>query len=54
MARRDQRRKLIIATTRPEMLHACVAVAVNPNDENYKDSYRKGSQLRPIFDKTVK
>ncbi len=27
---------LIIATTRPELLHAVVAVAVHPNDERYK------------------
>jgi len=26
---------LLIATTRPEMLGACVAVAANPNDERY-------------------
>lgn len=27
---------IIIATTRPELMHACVAVAVNPSDSRYK------------------
>ncbi len=30
-------RKITIATTRPELLPACVAVFVNPDDERYKD-----------------
>ena len=37
-----------IATTRPELLAACVAVAVHPDDERYRDT--KGKRLRvPIF-----
>ncbi|NLA31570.1 MAG: valine--tRNA ligase [Methanomicrobiales archaeon] len=37
-----------IATTRPELLAACVAVAVHPDDERYQDA--KGKRLRvPIF-----
>jgi len=29
--------KITIATTRPELMHACVAVVVNPNDEKIKN-----------------
>jgi len=37
-----------IATTRPELLAACVAVAVNPEDERFRD--KVGSRLRvPLF-----
>ncbi len=39
-----------IATTRPELIFACAAVAVNPNDERYKDV----SKIKmPIIDKEV-
>jgi len=38
-----------IATTRPELLSACVAVAVNPNDERY--SHLVGKKLKvPLYD----
>lgn len=37
-----------IATTRPEMLHACVALAVGPNDERYTKFLGK-SVIVPIF-----
>ncbi|MFG1518913.1 MAG: valine--tRNA ligase [Thermoplasmataceae archaeon] len=41
-----------IATTRPEMLAACVAVCANPNDSRY--SGLKGSSLKvPLYDLTV-
>ncbi|HJX22817.1 MAG TPA: valine--tRNA ligase [Candidatus Bathyarchaeia archaeon] len=44
---------LIIATTRPELLPSCVAVAVNPKDERYKGY--GGREIRvPIFDRKVK
>ena len=36
---------LQIATTRPEMLEACVAVFVNPNDERYKDFVGKKAKV---------
>ncbi|WP_214044845.1 valine--tRNA ligase [Methanomethylovorans sp.] len=40
--------KLKIATTRPELLAACVAVAVNPEDEHYKAHI--GSKVKvPLF-----
>ncbi len=43
---------LIIATSRPEMLHACVAIAVNPNDKRYKKIIGK-SVVTPIYGKEV-
>ena len=44
--------KIEIATTRPELLHACVAVAVNPGDERYKKLIGKTAET-PIFNKKV-
>lgn len=44
--------ELLIATTRPELLPACVAVMYNPNDSRYthlKDAYA----LTPVFGKKV-
>ncbi|HIH61271.1 MAG TPA: valine--tRNA ligase [Methanobacteriales archaeon] len=44
---------LEIATTRPELLAACVAVAVHPEDERYNEL--KGKTVRvPIFNHRVK
>ncbi|MBT4257662.1 valine--tRNA ligase [archaeon] len=40
---------LLIATTRPEMLPACVAVFVNPKDERYKDLVGKKVKV-PLLD----
>lgn len=40
---------LLIATTRPEMLSACVAVFVNPKDDRYKDIIGKNAKV-PLFD----
>ncbi len=45
--------KLEIATTRPELLHACVAVAVNPDDERYKKLIGK-TAVTPVYKKKVK
>ncbi len=43
---------IIIATTRPELLPACVAVIYNPQDERYK--HLKGKHARvPIFGQEV-
>jgi valyl-tRNA synthetase len=39
---------LIIATTRPELLPACVALAVHPEDERYKDIIGKFATV-PLF-----
>ncbi|TAN45321.1 MAG: valine--tRNA ligase [Candidatus Methanoperedens sp.] len=45
--------KLQIATTRPELLAACVAVAVNPDDERYS-KYVNTEVKVPVFGHTVK
>ncbi|MGC8567631.1 MAG: valine--tRNA ligase [Candidatus Micrarchaeia archaeon] len=41
-----------IATTRPELMHACVAIAVNPEDKRYKEFIGK-SAIVPIFNSIV-
>ncbi|MEM3227921.1 MAG: class I tRNA ligase family protein, partial [Candidatus Micrarchaeaceae archaeon] len=47
------RGKLTIATTRPELLHACVAIAVNPADKKHKKFIGKEAVV-PIFGNKVK
>ena len=42
-------KNLLIATTRPELLGACVAVFVNPKDKRYKNVVGKKAKV-PIFD----
>jgi len=49
----DSKDKLQIATTRPELLPACVAIAVNPDDKRYKKLVGK-SAIVPIFNQKVK
>ncbi|MEM0159655.1 MAG: valine--tRNA ligase [Candidatus Micrarchaeaceae archaeon] len=41
-----------IATTRPEMIHACVALATNPNDEK-NSKYIGRRAVLPIFGRSV-
>ncbi len=43
---------LLIATTRPEMLRACVAVFVNPKDTRYKSLIGKKAKV-PLFNHEV-
>ncbi len=44
--------RLIISTTRPELLGGCVAVYANPADERYK--YLKGKNVKtPLYNKEV-
>jgi len=45
-------RDLIIATTRPELIPACVALYVNPDDERYTDLVGKKA-IVPLFDYSV-
>jgi len=45
-------KKLTIATTRPEMLPACVAVFVHPDDKRYTKYVDKKAKL-PIYDREV-
>jgi len=42
---------LIIATTRPELLHACVAVLFHPDDERYK--YLEGKRIKTPLGREV-
>ncbi len=44
--------KIAIATTRPELLHACVAIMVNPKDERNK-KYIGKKAIVPIFNREV-
>ncbi|WP_250311423.1 valine--tRNA ligase [Rickettsia endosymbiont of Oedothorax gibbosus] len=44
--------RIIIATTRPELLAACVAVFYNPNDDRYKHLQGQFA-LTPLFDVKV-
>jgi len=46
------RKNLIIATTRPELLSSCVAIFVNPSDKRYKNLIEKKAQV-PIFGNRV-
>ena len=43
---------LLIATTRPELLGACVAVFVNPKDKRYKNLIGKKAKV-PLFNQEV-
>ncbi len=49
----DSKEKLQIATTRPELLSACVAIAVNPEDKRYQKIIGKFA-IVPIFGQKVK
>jgi len=40
---------LIIATTRPELLPACVAIFAHPDDKRFRDLFGKKAQV-PLFD----
>ena len=43
---------ILIATTRPELLPACVAVFVNPDDSRYRDLIGK-TAITPLFNQQV-
>jgi len=44
--------EIVIATTRPELMHACVAIAVHPEDERYKEIVGRYARV-PIFNQEV-
>jgi valyl-tRNA synthetase len=50
---KGSKERIEIATTRPELLPACVAVFVNPNDSRYKNLVGK-TAIVPIFEQHVK
>ena len=43
---------LLIATTRPEYIPACVAIGVHPDDDRFNHLIEKDARL-PLFDRTV-
>ncbi|MBD3313093.1 class I tRNA ligase family protein, partial [Candidatus Woesearchaeota archaeon] len=47
-----EEKDLIIATTRPELLPACVAIFAHPDDERYKDMIGKKAKV-PLFNHEV-
>ncbi|WP_456419728.1 valine--tRNA ligase [Methanocaldococcus infernus] len=49
----DGEGEIEIATTRPELMAACVAILVNPEDERYKDKIGK-EFIVPLFNQRVK
>jgi len=49
----DKKSSLTIATTRPELLPACVTVAVHPNDERYQQYVGKNIMV-PVANRQVK
>ncbi len=49
---KDETNGIIVASTRPELLFACQAVIVNPNDERYTNIIGKRVSI-PLFDKQV-
>ncbi|MBN2127711.1 MAG: valine--tRNA ligase, partial [Candidatus Diapherotrites archaeon] len=48
----EEKEKIIIATTRPELLCACVGVFVHPEDEKYKNLIGKKLKV-PLYDLKV-
>lgn len=49
----DKENFITIATTRPELIQACVAIAVNPKDERYKNLVNEKIEV-PLTDRKVK
>lgn len=49
----DSDRSFVIATTRPELLPACIGVTAHPDDERYKDLFGKNA-ITPLFKAPVK
>ncbi|GBF36496.1 valine--tRNA ligase [Methanofervidicoccus abyssi] len=49
----DGDKYLTIATTRPELLPACVGIVVNPKDERYRDIIGKSVKV-PLFNQEVR
>ena len=44
----DSKQDLIISTTRPELLAACVGITAHPDDKRYKDLFGKKA-ISPVF-----
>lgn len=50
---KETKEKIIIGTTRPELIASCIAVIFNPEDERYKKLAGK-TALTPIYNREVK
>ncbi len=50
---KDSNEKILVASTRPELLGACSAILVNPADERFKNLVGK-TVITPIYGKEVK
>ncbi|MCW3975080.1 MAG: valine--tRNA ligase [Candidatus Bathyarchaeota archaeon] len=48
----DEGEDIVIATTRPELLGACVAIAVNPSDKRYSNYVGRRAKI-PIYGREV-
>ena len=49
----DINKDIVIATTRPELMPACVGIHVHPEDKRYKDFIGRKAKL-PLFNRWVK
>lgn len=49
---RGKKEKITIATTRPELMHACVAIAINPKDERF-GKFAGETAIVPLFERNV-
>jgi valyl-tRNA synthetase len=49
----EEGKKIVISTTRPELIPACVAIMVNPQDKRYKDLIGKKVKV-PLMNYSVK
>ena len=49
----ENKEKIVIATTRPELLGACVCIFVHPDDKRYKNLIGKTATV-PLFNQKVK
>ena len=50
---KDSDKRILVASTRPELLGACSAILVNPEDERFKDFVNK-TAITPIYNREVK
>jgi valyl-tRNA synthetase len=50
---KDSDQKILVASTRPELLGACSAILVNPEDERFKDLFNK-TAITPLYNQEVK
>ncbi len=50
---KDSDQKILVASTRPELLGACSAILVNPEDERFKNVFNK-TAITPIYKQEVK